>query len=181
MIKRKKATTGQGKKFSIKEIDESWFDPGVADGYFLHRIYKTPLTMDSIQDKQASFSGAGKTKIKKIFPFLKAAPGKKSSSTTASIALLPESGHTFPAITSIKMNDPLQYTDVKIQTTAINQKLFASQKGGSLDGLINNKVETIHQLLKGDDALKDPDILAAVNKNVNDINKVYDEAYEMMY
>ena len=79
------------------------------------------------------------------------------------------------------MNDPLQFTDLKIQTTAINQKLFAGQKGSSLDAVINNKVETIQQILKSDDALTDPDLLAAINKNVGDINKIYDDAYEMLY
>ena len=119
--------------------------------------------------------------LKKIFPFLRPSPGTKQSGTTASIALIPESGHRLPAVTSIKMNDPLQFTDLKIQTTAINQKLFAGQKGSSLDAVINNKVETIQQILKSDDALTDPDLLAAINKNVDDINKIYDDAYEMLY
>jgi gas vesicle protein len=176
-IKRTTADSGT-KPFAVREIDETWFDPSVAEGYFL-TPQGTPLKLGSLGDKQRRMSGG--LALKNIFPFLKAAPGTTQAGTKSSIALLPETGHRFPGITSIKMDDPLQYTDVKIQTTAINQKLFASQKGGSLDGVINNKVDTIQQLLKGDEALKDPDILAAVNKNIDDINKIYDESYEMMY
>jgi len=178
-ILRPKAKSGQGKKFSVREINDSWFDEGVAEGYFLNNKTGTPLKLGSIGDKQRMMSGG--TRLKEIFPFLKAAPTTTQAGTKSSIALLPETGHRFPGITSIKMDDALQYTDVKIQTTAINQKIFASQKGSSLDGLINNKVDTIQQLLKNDDALDDVDIMAAVNKNVDDINKIYDEVYEMTY
>ena len=52
---RKRADSGQGKKFAVREIDETWFDPGVADGYFLHSIKRTPLSYKAIQDKKISF------------------------------------------------------------------------------------------------------------------------------
>ena len=178
-VVRKDATSGTGKKFKVNEIDESWVDPSVADGYYINPRTGEAFTTDNLRLQQAKY--AGTTTLKKIFPFLRPSPGTKQSGTTASIALIPESGHRLPAVTSIKMNDPLQFTDLKIQTTAINQKLFAGQKGSSLDAVINNKVETIQQILKSDDALTDPDLLAAINKNVGDINKIYDDAYEMLY